>query len=186
MQKLKDFWGAFLLHSKYVVALLIVGLAFYAGFFVCQKYNKNVVVQTEVQTVEVEKIKEIKVPVEVKGDTVIQYVEKQTPADADVEIAHSAPVVSVDYNGTKTELAGLSSESQKFDKGKLQVEQKTETVLDVTPIVDREVNAAVAKQKLADEADKNKAVQEEKHKAHKHGQKTFLYGLGAAGLLLAF
>ena len=171
-------------NSKYALMLILVGLAFYAGFFVCQNYHKNVV---EVP-VEVEKRIEvpIEVPVEVKGDTVIQYVEKTAPTDADVEITNPAPVIAVNYNGEKTELTGVSGENQKFDKGKLQVEQKTEAVLDVTPIVDREVSSAVSKQKAEDKLDLDKAVQEEKHKAHRHGQKAFLYGMGAAGLLLLF
>ena len=182
MAKAKEFVGDLFLHSKYVVALLIMGLAFYAGFFVCKHYDQNVV---EVP-VEVEKRVEvpIEIPVEVKGDTVIQYVEKESPQDADVEITIPAPVVSVSYNNQKTELEGVSNETQKFEKGKLQVEQKTETTLDVTPIVDREVNIAVDKQKIEDKAELDAAVQEEKQKAHKHGQKTFLGGLGV-GVALA-
>lgn len=184
MNEVKEFVGDLFLRSKYVVALLLIGLAFYAGFFVCQHYNKNVI---EVP-VEVEKRIEvpIEVPVEVKGETVIQYVEKQTPTDADIEITQPAPVIALDYNGEKTELAGISGEKQKFDRGKLQVEQKTEAVLDVAPIVNREVALAVDKQKAEDKAELDEAVQEEKHKAHRHGQKTFLYGMGAAGLLLLF
>lgn len=185
MKKIKQFVGFIALHSKYLMALSLMGLAFYAGFFTCQHYDQNVV---EVP-VEVEKRIEvpIEVPVEVKGDTIIQYVEKESPQDADVEITNPAPVVSVSYNNQKTELDGVLGESQKFDKGKLQVEQKTEAVLDVTPIVEREVNMAVDKQKIEDKAKLDEAVQEEKHKAHKHGQKTFLSGLGAgAALVLLF
>ena len=184
LSKIKRFVEFITLHSSYLMALLLIGLAFYAGFFICKHYDQNVVTQT----VEVEKpiVKEVKVPVEVKGDTVIRYVEKQTPADCDVEITNPAPAITVAYNGEKTELAGVSGESQKFDRGKLQVEQKTEATLDVTPIVDREVALAVDKQKLEDKAELDEAVQEEKHKAHRHGQKAFLYGMGAAGLLLLF
>ena len=182
MAKVKEFVGDLFLHSKYVVALLMIGLAFYAGFFVCKHYDQNVV---EVP-IEVEKRVEvpIEIPVEVKGDTVIQYVEKESPQDADVEITSPAPVVSVSYNNQKTELEGVANETQKFDKGKLTVEQKTETTLDVTPIVDREVNMAVDKQKNEDKAKLDEAVREEKHKAHKHGQKTFLEGLGAGAVLV--
>ena len=184
MERIKQALKWLIAGCKTVAPLIFIGLAFYAGFFVCQHFNKNVV---EVP-VEVEKRIEvpIEVPVEVKGETVIQYVEKQTPADADIEITQPAPVIALDYNGEKTELAGISGEKQTFDKGKLQVEQKTEAVLDVTPIVNREVALAVDKQKTEDKAECDKALQEEKHKAHRHGQKTFLYGMGAAGLLLLF
>ena len=181
MEKIKQLIGA-IPCVKYLMALSLLGLAFYVGFYVCQHYNKNVV---EVP-VEVEKRIEVpvEIPVEVKGDTVIQYVEKESPADSDVEITNPAPVIAVNYNGEKTELAGVSGEKQKFDKGKLQVEQKTEAVLDVTPIVEREVTLAVDKQKIEDKAECDKAVQEEKSKAHRHGQTTFLGGLGA-GVVLA-
>lgn len=167
------------------LALFIVAVIFGSGWYTCKALNKNVVVKTE--TVEVEKPVPIHVPVEVKGDTVIRYVEKQAENDADVQITNPAPKIAVSYNGEKTELNGIQSEKQKFDKGKLQVEQSTSAVLDVTPIVEREVNTAVEKQIMQDEAVKEEAVQEEKHKAHKHGQKTLLGGLGAGlvlGLLL--
>ena len=174
-------------HYKGIGAVAIAAALFVCGWLACQHFGKNVVTKTDYKTVTVTKEIPIEVPVEVKGDTEIRYIEKESPADADVQISNPAPVVSVSYNGEKTELAGVSSESQKFDKGKLVVEQKSEATLDVTPIVDREVNMAVDKQKAEDKAALDEAVQDEKHNAHKHGQKTFLYGLGV-GLLgaLAF
>lgn len=186
LAKIKRFVEYITLHSKYLMALLLIGLAFWAGFFICKHYDQNVVEVPVEKTIEKRIEVPVEVPVEVKGDTVIRYVEKQTPADCDVEITNPAPAITVAYNGEKTELAGVSGETQKFDKGKLQVEQKTEATLDVTPIVDREVTLAVDKQKLEDKAELDEAVQEEKHKAHRHGQKAFLYGMGAAGLLLLF
>lgn len=166
-----------------LIVLLVASVC--AGWFGCKTLGQNVV--TVEKTVEVEKPIPIEVPVEVKGDTIIRYVEKEYPEDADVEITSPAPVIAVSYNGEKTELEGVAEETQKFDKGKLQVEQSTEAVLDVTPIVEREVNTAVANQKLQDDKEKTEAVQEEKHKAHRHGQKTLLGGIGLgiiAGLLL--
>jgi len=166
------------------VALLALGLVA-LGWFGCKHFNQNVVTKTEVQTVEKEV--PVEVPVFVKGDTEIRYVEKETPSDSDIEITSPPPVISVSYNGEKTELDGVKGETQKFDKGKLQVEQKTEATLDVTPVVEREVNSAVESQKLQDDKEKTEAVSEEKHKAHKHGQKTLLGGIGIgilAGLLL--
>ncbi len=170
----------------YVMALLAIGVSFYLGWFLCQHYNQNVIEVPTVQTIEVEKPIPIEVPVEVKGDTVIKYIEKEAPTDADVQISNPAPVIAVAYNGEKTELAGVTGEKQKFKKGALKVEQKTEATLDVTPIVKREVHSALEKQKAVDELDKTKAIDAEKHKAHKHGQKTFLYGLGAGLLMVAF
>lgn len=187
---IKQIWNWLIPKSKYLIALFVIGLAFCAGFFICKHYDQNVVTVTE--TIEVEKpvVKEVKVPVEVKGDTVIRYVEKQSPSDSDVEITHPAPVISVDYNGTKTELAGVATESQKFDKGKLQVEQKTETVLDVTPIVEREVNTAVAKA-VRDNTDKlneshTEDMKKERHKRHRREVQAFLTGAGVGLLAVAF
>ena len=171
-------------HLRYIVAaILAIGL-FVGGWTACKHYGANTVVKTEVQTVEVEKPVPIQVPVEVKGDTVIKYIEKESPADADVEINNPAPKIAVSYNGEKTELNGLTTENQKFEKGKLQVEQKSETTLDVTPIVDREVQAAVQ-----DNTEKlNKAhseeIKKEEHKRHNREVQSFLAGTGV-GLLVA-
>ena len=172
-------------HWKLIGAIAIAVALFICGWSTCKHYDQNVVVKTEIQTVEKEI--PIEVPVLVKGDTEIRYVEKTSPDDSDVEITNPAPVIAVSYNGEKTELDGIQSEKQKFDKGKLQVEQSTEAVLDVTPIVERETQLAVDKQKLQDEAEKQEAIKDEKHKAHQHGQKTLLGGIGLgiiAGLLL--
>ena len=171
-------------NMAYVVALLLMGVSFYLGWFLCQHYDQNVIEVPVIEKVEVEK--PIEIPVEVKGDTVIKYVEKEVPAAPDVQVVASAPTITVDYNGQKTELAGITGETQKFEKGQLKVEQTTNATLDVTPIVKREVDTAVTKQKAVDELDKNKAIDTEKHKAHKHGQKTFLYGLGVGLLAVAF
>lgn len=187
------FWKVFVVkpfvwskkHWKLVGAIACAVALVALGWFGCKHFDQNVVTKTEVQTVEKEV--PIEVPVLVKGDTVIQYVEKETSSDSDIEITSPPPVISVSYNGEKTELDGVKGETQKFDKGKLQVEQKTEATLDVTPIVEREVNTAVVNQKLQDDKEKTEAVSEEKHKAHKHGQKTLLGGIGIgilAGLLL--
>ena len=76
MAKIKQFVGFITLHSKYVMALLLIGLAFYAGFFICEHCNKNVVEVPVEKTIEKRIEVPVEVPVEVKGDTVIRYVEK--------------------------------------------------------------------------------------------------------------
>lgn len=163
------------------VALLALGLVA-LGWFGCKHFNQNVVTKTEVQTVEKEV--PIEVPVIVKGDTVIEYVEKESPSDSDIQITNPAPKIAVSYNGQKTELDGIEGETQKFDKGKLVVEQKSEATLDVTPIVDREVNMAVKAN--TDELNKAHAEdlkKEEKHR-HKREWQSFLYGAGLAGVMM--
>lgn len=169
-------------HLKYILAAILAMILFAGGWMACKHYGANIVTKTEVQTVE--KPVPIEVPVQVKGDTVIKYVEKESPTDADVEINNPAPVIAVSYNGEKTELNGLSTEKQKFDQGKLQVEQKSEAVLDVTPIVDREVQAAVKDntEKLTEAHAED--MKREKHKRHKKELQSFLTG-AAAGLLVA-
>ena len=172
-------------HIKAILCVCVAVALVACGWFACKHFGANKV--TEVKTVEVPVEVPIEVPVLVKGDTEIRYVEKTSPDDSDVEITNPAPVIAVSYNGEKTELEGIQSEKQKFDKGKLQVEQSTEAVLDVTPIVERETQLAVDKQKLQDEAEKQEAIKDEKHKAHHHGQRTLLGGIGLgiiAGLLL--
>lgn len=171
-------------NAKYIGAAVLAIALFFGGWFTCKHFGANTVVKTEVQTVEVEKPVPVEIPVQVKGDTVIKYVEKESPADADVQIESPAPVIAVSYNGEKTELNGLATEKQKFDQGKLQVEQKSEAVLDVTPIVDREVQAAVKDntEKLTEAHAED--MKKEKHKRHKSELQSFLAGAGV-GLAMA-
>ena len=69
--------------------------------------------------------------------TEVQYVEKESPKDADVEITNKNPTVSV--NGKKFEMTKLPDETNKFDKGKVTVEQgysvdiKLKDIVPVTP-----------------------------------------------------
>ncbi|BAL85084.1 hypothetical protein SELR_pSRC300110 (plasmid) [Selenomonas ruminantium subsp. lactilytica TAM6421] len=173
-------------HAKYIGVAALAMALFAGGWFACKHFGANVVTKTEVQTVEVEKPVPVQIPVEVKGDTVIKYVEKDSPADADVQIESPAPAIAVSYNGEKTELNGLTTEKQKFDQGKLQVEQKSEAVLDVTPIVNREVQAAVKENTEALNKTHAENMKKEKHKRHKREFQSFLAGAGvglAAALL---
>ena len=184
MEKIKRFFGWIKGKAKYIGAAVLAVALFFGGWFACKHFGANTVVKTEVQTVEVEKPVPVEIPVEVKGDTVIKYVAKDTPADADVQIENPAPKIAVSYNGEKTELDGLTSEKQKFDQGKLQVEQKSEAVLDVTPIVDREVQAAVKENTEVLNKAHTEEMKAEKNKRHKREVQSFLAGAGV-GLLVA-
>ena len=173
-------WGK--KHWKLIGAIACAVALFICGWAVCKHYDQNVVVKTEVQTVEKEV--PVEVPVYIKGDTEIRYVEKESSQDVDVQIESPAPTIAVSYNGEKTELEGVAGETQKFENGKLVVEQKNEAVLDVTPIVDREIQTAVKAN--TDELNKAHAEdlkKEEKHR-HKREWQSFLYGTGAVGLVL--
>ena len=174
-------------HRKLIVTFVfVIVLSFICGWNTCVRLNKNVV---EVPVTKVE-VREVKVPMETQAKTEIQYVEKQTPQDADVQITKPAPEVVVDYNGQQTKFETLDNETQKFDKGKLQVDQTSKVTLDVTPIVQKEVQAAVdqnAKEMTkAKDNEVAKVKSEETKKRHKHELGAFLTGagVGALGVLL--
>lgn len=184
MEKVKGFLAD---HRKLIVAFVfIIVLSFVCGWKACAHFNKNVV---EVPVTKVE-VREVKVPVETQAKTQIQYVEKQTPQDADVQITKPAPEVVVDYNGQQTKFKTLDNETQKFDKGKLQVDQTSKVTLDVTPIVQKEVQTAVNQntKELTKAKDNEvaKVKSEETKKRHKHELGAFLTGagVGALGVLL--
>ena len=117
----------------------------------------------------------------------MQYVPKESAHDADVQIATKRPEIVVDYNGQQTKFATLDNEQQKFEKGKLKVEQESKTVLDVTPIVQREVQTAVEQNTAKLEAQKDAEVKEvkkdETKKRHRTNIGSFLAGV-AGGIIL--
>jgi len=177
---IRNHWKAI----AYTITIVIV--SFVCGWQCCKHFNKNVV---EVPVTKVE-VREVKVPVETQAKTEIQYVEKETPQDADVQITKPAPEVVVDYNGQQTKFQTLDNETQKFDKGKLQVDQTSKVTLDVTPIVQKEVQTAVDNntKELTKVKDNEvaKVKTEEAKKRHKHELGAFLTGagVGAVGVLL--
>lgn len=184
MEKIREFLTN---HRKLIVAFIFISvLSFACGWKACVHFNRNVV---EVPVTKVE-VREVKVPVETQAKTQIQYVEKQTPQDADVQITKPAPEVVVDYNGQQTKFKTLDNETQKFDKGKLQVDQTSKVTLDVTPIVQKEVQTAVNQntKELTKAKDNEvaKVKSEETKKRHKHELGAFLTGagVGALGVLL--
>lgn len=183
-ERIKDFFVA---HWKLIVAsIFCIVISFMCGWNTCVHFNKNVV---EVPVTKVE-VREVKVPVETEAKTQIQYVEKETPKDADVQITKEKPQVVVDYNGEQTKFDTLDNETQKFDKGKLQVDQTSKVTLDVTPIVQKEVQTAVDQntKELTKVKDNEvaKIKSEEKKKRQRHELGAFLTGagVGALGVLL--
>lgn len=184
MEKIKDF-----IVSRWkliVVFVLVIVLSFVCGWKSCVHFNKNVV---EVPVTKVE-VREVKVPVQTQAKTQIQYVEKETAQDADVQITKEKPQVVVDYNGQQTKFDTLDNETQKFDKGKLQVDQTSKVTFDITPIVQKEVQTAVNQntKELTKAKDNEvaKVKSEEKKKRHSHELGAFITGagVGALGVLL--
>ena len=88
----------------------------------------------------------------------------------------------INYNGKETAFDTLDNETQKFDKGKLKVEQSSKTTLDVTPIVEREVQTAVEQntKTLTEQKDKEvkQVKKDEAKKRHKKTFESFLIGAG--------
>ena len=65
-------------------------------------------------------------------NTNVSYTTKTSADDPDAEITVHAPAVKIKYNDSAYTLPALKNEQHKFDAGKLTVETKTETALDVT------------------------------------------------------
>ena len=127
-------------HWKYIVVFVLGAIL---GFYVCHAWFPRTVVETK-ETVKVE------TQVEYKDRTQVQYVAKESPADSDVQITKEQPKVSVDFNGSKYDFDLVQGEAQKFDKGKLVVDQSSTLNIDVSAEVQKQVeqgiNDAFAKQ----------------------------------------
>ena len=88
--------------------------------------------------------KPIEVTSEAKTSAAVSYVEKEyvTAADGsrvrertDAQIDVAPPTVAVKYNGKEYELPGITGETTKFERGKLQSEVSTHATLDLTPLI---------------------------------------------------
>jgi len=115
-------WANFIF--KYIPFILIfcIGVAVGYHFMPVKTVTK---IETKVETKYVE--------VEGKTKTEVQYVYKESPKDADVEIKDNKPTVSV--NGKKYEFEKLPDEKYKFENGKLQVEQGYNLKIDASALV---------------------------------------------------
>lgn len=189
----KKVWN-FLFPYKHWILIALVGiLLFFAGWFANRHFNPRIVERPTPVTVTERVEVPVEVPVAVKGDTVIQYVPKESPADADIQIKQDPAQISMQYNDKIYKIDTLKDETQKFEKGKLDVQQSSSATLDVTPIVDREVKIAVSDntKKVTEQvtAEKDKEIKQvkkdESKKRTKTALETFAIGLGT-GLLIGF
>lgn len=126
--KLKDNYGYLL--------VFILGLTLGA----CVTYTWFPKVETVVTQVPV-----VKTEVEYRDRTEIQYVTKESTGDADVEITKAQPQVSVKFNGQDYTFGLLQDEQQKFDKGKLVVDQSSTLNIDVSAQVQQQVEDGIRK-----------------------------------------
>lgn len=175
-------------HKKYIGITLVAIILFVSGWFACRNFSPRIVEKP----VTVEKHVEvpIEVPVAVKGDTEIRYIEKTSPSDSDIEIHQEPPQISMKYNDEEYKIDGVKGETQKFEKGKLDVKQSSTATIDVTPIVDREVTKAVDENTKTITAQKDAEIKQVKKdeitKRHKYEFGSFAAGLGTGLLLMAF
>lgn len=88
----------------------------------------------EKQVVETVKIVERKVPVvstKTNTKTEIQYIEKKNANDADVDVKIEQPKVKVKVNNQEHKFDLIQGENQKFEKGKVTLDQNSTIVFDV-------------------------------------------------------
>ena len=111
--------------KKFLPIILSFVVGFGIGYYAGQKSAPTKVV-TETKYVEVEG----------KTKTQIQYIQKETKNDADVEIKNTNPTVSI--NDKKYTFEKLPDETVKFEKGKLQVEQGYEIKIDAKSLIPRQ------------------------------------------------
>lgn len=165
------------MHKSKVFALILLLTAFLIGWLACKHFSPRIVEKTAEVPIEKRVEVPVEIPVAVKGDTVIQYVPKESTNDADVDIQQNPAQISMKYNDTLYRIDTLKDETQKFDKGKLEIQQNSQAILDVTPIVKREVEIALDEQSKQLNDDFHKELKTEKRKSI---QKGFWTGVAVA------
>jgi len=142
MEFLQKYW-------KYIV-VLVIGMVLGALItYTCFPRTKIVeMVQAEVKT-----------EVVLADHTEIGYVPKEVvngkKESTDVEVKKPLPVVTVKVNDKVTDLPILQSESQKFDKGKIVLDQSTTLKVDITAQVEKQIADGIEKA-FAKQAEKPK------------------------------
>ena len=113
--------------QSYILKFLPIILAFFVGFGVGYRLSpEKIVTQTKTEYVQVEG----------KTKTEVQYVYKESPKDADVEIKNADPKVKV--NDKTFTFEKLPNEKVKFDKGKVLVEQGYEIKIDAKSLIPKQ------------------------------------------------
>lgn len=110
--------------SKIIVCVAIVFFAFVIGLVVGYKKAPTKIVYKDAEP---------KIETRTETKTEVQYVEKTSPDDADVEIDNSNPVVSID--GKKFEMQKLPTETNKFEDGKVTVKQGYEIKINAKDVI---------------------------------------------------
>lgn len=108
-----------------LIGILIFALGFCCGYKLSPVKEKLV---TKVETKYVE--------VEGKTKTQIQYIQKETKNDADVEVKNIDPKIKV--NDKTFTFEKLPEEKVKFEKGKVQIEQGYEIKIDAKSLIPKQ------------------------------------------------
>ena len=110
---------------KFLIGILIFALGCFCGYKLSPVKEKLV---TKVETKYVE--------VEGKTKTQIQYIQKETKNDADVEVKNVDPKIKV--NDKTFTFEKLPDEKVKFEKGKVQIEQGYEIKIDAKSLIPKQ------------------------------------------------
>jgi hypothetical protein len=155
--------------------IYILGLVIVIGAAIYISYNKGYNVaegkyQTQIDMLSaklaakeqgqaIENVPIENVPIETKQDTKIVYVERPAADNAQVKITNDIPKVVTEYNGKQYEFNTLIDEQHAFEKGQLQILQKSEINVDVTEIVNEQLSVLSKQIRAEVEAErKNKSI----------------------------
>lgn len=122
MEKLLSIWTRF---KVVILLLLIFVIGFAIGYF-CHKPKVVEIPKEVIVTKEVPKVKTI-----TNTQTQFKYIPKLSPNDSDVEATINKPVVSVSVNGKKHNFDLVQGETQKFENGKVVMDQTSTITFDV-------------------------------------------------------
>ena len=111
--------------KQFLIGILIFALGCFCGYKL-SPVKEKVVTKVETKYVEVEG----------KTKTQIQYIQKETKNDADVEVKNADPKIKV--NDKTFTFEKLPEEKVKFEKGKVQIEQGYEIKIDAKSLIPKQ------------------------------------------------
>ncbi len=185
-EKIKKFIGI----ALFVIALIFVGHKFYMmnnSLVEAGKIIKTLTAQNGQLVIDLAKAKDdyIELESKQKSNTVIQYIEKTSPDDADFQIDKKPPKVIVNAgDGVKYEYTPDTKSMESIKDGKVVITEDNTLTLDIEKITDArfkdKIEAINSKHKL-DLEEKNKEIDKLNRKLKITRKQRDFYG-GVAGL----
>lgn len=123
--------------SKYWKYIVVLAFGVILGSYVTYTWFPR--------TVTVTPDSKVSTNVNLKDHTEIGYVPKVNNESTDVEVNKALPQVTVKVNGQATAFPLVQGETQKFQKGKVVLDQSTALSVDVTADVEKQVQQGIAK-----------------------------------------